>query len=261
MNLKINESSLGYILGMMTLYLALLFEEFVYAPWWVHLVLTWIFFQFLLLSMGLATWLSRGIPLFDTAKSRPWIRDLWLCQVSILIFCPMTPLLLAAYQAGWIHFDWHVQWPIWFWLPIECIVLFLINEIHFYWVHRMLHLPRLFAWVHAWHHRSRIPTAWSTYAFHPVEAFLLGTVIAIPLATGLFSPLALIVLPVLSLALNMVGHSSHIWSFPGAKILSQMSQDHFEHHFKNTKHYGFALGLWDRWWTRPSSSKPQKERL
>jgi Delta7-sterol 5-desaturase len=59
---------------------------------------------------------------------------------------------------------------------LELLALLVWNDIHFYAVHRTLHHPRLLHRVHAAHHQSVVTTPWSTYAFHPVEALLLGSV-------------------------------------------------------------------------------------
>ena len=48
----------------------------------------------------------------------------------------------------------------------------LLHDAWFYWTHRILHTKFLFRWVHRMHHESRVPTAFTGYSFHIVEAII-----------------------------------------------------------------------------------------
>ncbi len=54
---------------------------------------------------------------------------------------------------------------------IGLIALFvpIIHQAHFYCIHRLIHTPFLYKWVHSVHHRSVNPSPWSSLAMHPVE--------------------------------------------------------------------------------------------
>lgn len=54
---------------------------------------------------------------------------------------------------------------------IGLIALFVpvIHQAHFYCIHRLIHTPFLYKWVHSIHHRSINPSPWSSLAMHPVE--------------------------------------------------------------------------------------------
>lgn len=128
----------------------------------------------------------------------------------------------------------------------ELALLLVWNDIHFYAVHRTLHQPWLLRAVHMAHHRSVVTTPWSTYAFHPVEALLLGSVAIPPMLVWHFTPLALALLPVLSLTYNVVGHSNCRALPRGWRWLSN-SQDHHLHHACHRGNYGFLFTFMDRW--------------
>jgi sterol desaturase/sphingolipid hydroxylase (fatty acid hydroxylase superfamily) len=57
--------------------------------------------------------------------------------------------------------------PVWFVALMLLIPLF--REFHFHWVHRMLHWPPMYKWVHSLHHRNTNPGPWSGLSMHPVE--------------------------------------------------------------------------------------------
>jgi Delta7-sterol 5-desaturase len=129
---------------------------------------------------------------------------------------------------------------------LELGALLLWNDVHFYAVHRALHHPKLLHAVHAAHHQSVVTTPWSTYAFHPVEALLLGSVLLPPMLVWSFTPLALALLPVLSLTYNVVGHSN-CRALPKRWRWLSNAQDHHLHHACHRGNYGFLFTFMDRW--------------
>eukprot|EP01013_Petalomonas_cantuscygni_P016173 TRINITY_DN33128_c0_g1_i1.p1 TRINITY_DN33128_c0_g1~~TRINITY_DN33128_c0_g1_i1.p1 ORF type:complete len:419 (-),score=46.24 TRINITY_DN33128_c0_g1_i1:342-1598(-) len=72
-------------------------------------------------------------------------------------------------------------------LLIQVPVLVFFADLHFYAVHRLLHtnqvvagaIPGLYSAVHAVHHESYNPSAWSGLSFHPLESFLYFSVTSI----------------------------------------------------------------------------------
>jgi Delta7-sterol 5-desaturase len=131
-------------------------------------------------------------------------------------------------------------------VALELLALLVWNDIHFYAVHRTLHHPRLLRAVHAAHHQSVVTTPWSTYAFHPLEALLLGSVLLPPMLVWSFTPAALVLLPVLSLIYNAVGHSN-CRALPRRWRWLSNAQDHHLHHACHRGNYGFLFTFMDRW--------------
>lgn len=124
-------------------------------------------------------------------------------------------------------------------------VLNIWNEIHFFIVHRIMHTPWFMKNIHIIHHRSRIPTVFSVYSFHPLEAVLLSTV---PLTLILWlplSPLAIAIYPFTSIVLNLIGHCNYrIWGKPGPSWF-RLATSHNEHHVIGKQNFGFASPLLD----------------
>ena len=58
------------------------------------------------------------------------------------------------------------------WLAAFALVLPLLHELHFYCIHRLIHVPVLYKWVHSVHHNSVNPSPWSSLSMHPVEHLL-----------------------------------------------------------------------------------------
>ena len=47
-----------------------------------------------------------------------------------------------------------------------------IHEVHFFLIHRAIHWPPLYKWIHSVHHNSVNPSPWSSLSMHPVETFI-----------------------------------------------------------------------------------------
>lgn len=163
---------------------------------------------------------------------------------SILVFGIGLIVPWGLLRLGWAHFE---PDPSMWRMALEIGVLFLWNELHFYASHRLLH-TRLLRRFHVDHHRSHVPTPFSTYAFHPVEALMLGSVPLIPMLLHDFSFQALAVLPVMSIALNSLGHANYEFSLHApARGPLGASRRHQQHHARYHGNYGFLLPWFDRW--------------
>ncbi|KAJ9519878.1 hypothetical protein QJQ45_014604 [Haematococcus lacustris] len=53
-----------------------------------------------------------------------------------------------------------------------CAALDFLHDAWFYWTHRLLHCPALYRHVHYIHHKSSVPSAFTGYSFHVLEAAL-----------------------------------------------------------------------------------------
>lgn len=131
-------------------------------------------------------------------------------------------------------------------------ILTLWNEVHFYVVHRIMHLKFLMKHVHYIHHKSTVPTVYAVYSFHWVEATLLST---IPLTIVPFIPFSIVavfIYPLVSILLNFAGHCN--FRFGDGKGISWrlFGTAHNEHHSKGRKNYGFALNFLDKLFSKPN---------
>lgn len=220
-------------------------------PW---LVAAWGTAGFAALYFGGAglTWLlARGMArlgigrVVDTRPLRPGQlrREIGESCVSVLIFGIGTLLpwwLLAKGYATLAPAPSPLR------IGLEIVALFFWNELHFYLNHRLLHTPWLRRF-HVDHHRSVTPTPFSTYAFHPVEALMLGSVPIVPMLLHDFSLPALLTLPVLSIALNCLGHANYEFSRQSpARWPLSASRRHQLHHARYHGNYGFLLDVFDR---------------
>lgn len=55
-------------------------------------------------------------------------------------------------------------------LALLVLIVPMVQELHFFVIHRAIHWGPLYKWVHSVHHNSVNPSPWSSLSMHPVEA-------------------------------------------------------------------------------------------
>ncbi|HYI01712.1 sterol desaturase family protein [Hyalangium sp.] len=195
---------------------------------------------------SLGTWLARRVGprlglghVVDERSLRPGqVREeVGWSLVSIAIFGAYGALTLWLDARGLTHIRWELTAG---GLARDLLVLTIWNEVHFYACHRLLHTRWLFRHVHFMHHRSRVPTPFSTYSFHPVEATMLGSVMVTLQLFYDVSFWAAVTYPLVSLLMNTLGHLNYSF-FPGRwwnKPL-RAAEHHGLHHRKVNGNFGF----------------------
>jgi sterol desaturase/sphingolipid hydroxylase (fatty acid hydroxylase superfamily) len=89
---------------------------------------------------------------------------------SIPLWTLVEVALLHVYAAGMVPWLTFAQNPVW--LVVLTLLAPAIHEVHFFAIHRLIHTPFLYKWVHSVHHNSVNPSPWSSLSMHPVEGFL-----------------------------------------------------------------------------------------
>lgn len=93
--------------------------------------------------------------------------------------------ILTAWEVvtHWLFANGHIAWLRWSEHPVWIVVIFLLipiwRELHFYTVHRLIHVPQLYKLVHALHHRNTNPSPWSGLSMHPLEHLVYFSAVAI----------------------------------------------------------------------------------
>jgi sterol desaturase/sphingolipid hydroxylase (fatty acid hydroxylase superfamily) len=89
---------------------------------------------------------------------------------GVPIWTALEVLVLWAFANGYAPWLSFAQHPVY--LAFLCLVVPVIHEFHFYCIHRLIHVPALYKWVHSVHHNSVNPSPWSSLSMHPVEHLL-----------------------------------------------------------------------------------------
>jgi Delta7-sterol 5-desaturase len=178
--------------------------------------------------------------------------DIDLSVLSSIIFALGAAAVMSAYDRGLTALYTDVnQYPLWY-LGLSYIIVIVLQDSYFYFLHRLLHRPALFQWWHQGHHRSRHPTPWTSFAFDLPEAiahlmFLAGIIFVMPLHfITLIAVLSTMTVWAVVNHLQLDGLPPgfpHHWCgrwFTGPA-------HHTIHHRQYSLHYGLYFTFWDRW--------------
>jgi Delta7-sterol 5-desaturase len=142
-------------------------------------------------------------------------------------------------------------WP---YFIFTTFLMFVIDDTYFYWTHRMLHNRTLFERVHHVHHESVDPTSFSAYAFHPLEAFVIGGSMLSFIPIFMLIPLhpaAVAVFAVGSVMFNVIGHLGYeLYPARWNRIPLLRWKTPAMHHYLHHQMVGGNYGLYFRWWDK-----------
>ncbi len=185
-------------------------------------------------------------------KQGQFKKEVGWSMLTAAIFSVTGALMGLLWQKGYtkIYDDIHA-YPLW-WLPVSLVIALVVHETYYYWLHRWMHLPRIFRLVHKVHHDSNITSPWTAFSFHPLEGIL----------QALFLPVLLVVMPmqlyVLIIHLTIMTFSSvinhlDIEVYPAGfhkNVIGRWligATHHSLHHKQFKYNYGLYFTFWDKW--------------
>ena len=131
------------------------------------------------------------------------------------------------------------------------MALLVLHDAYFYWTHRFMHLRGVFGWVHARHHEARTPSAWTAFAFHPLESLIqLGIypliAFTVPVHIHVFG--LFLAATALQSALIHCGHRLCVRDRgEGLDRFLLTSEEHDAHHRTGRGEYALYFLWWDEW--------------
>jgi lathosterol oxidase len=140
----------------------------------------------------------------------------------------------------------------WGYLFFSVVLIILVHDTYFYWMHRLMHHQRIYRWVHRVHHLSTNPSPWAAMAFHPIEAVLEAGIIVVVAFLFPVHPLAIGLFLLFMMIYNVYGHLGYELyprGFSRSRIGKWIntSVNHNMHHQYFTGNYGLYFLFWDRW--------------
>lgn len=151
------------------------------------------------------------------------------------------------------------KYGIWY-LPLSFVILSLLHETYYYWMHRWMHNPKVFKKVHKVHHDSLVPSPWTAFSFHPweslLEAFIVPAILII-LPVNIFVLGLYLIFMTLSSVINHLDIEVYPKSFLNShfgKLFIGATHHHF-HHAEFKTNYGLYFTFWDKWMNTESKTK------
>lgn len=183
---------------------------------------------------------------WDHAQIRRELKNaLYTISVSALFSLLVLYLSTHGYTRLYTDFSLHP-----FWSLGGFFVLLLIDDAWFYWMHRLLHHPKLYTLIHLEHHKSVDVIPFTSLSFHWLEPLLL-TVWIVPASFVL--PIYVPALVLVQLWGTLDNLKSHLgmelypawWNRSWLRWLTS-STHHNMHHSQVHGNYGVHFRWWDR---------------
>jgi Delta7-sterol 5-desaturase len=185
------------------------------------------------------------------ASNKDVQREVSFSLLTTAVYATVALFTVQLEQAGYTTFYSGLDaFPLWY-TALSLPLILVLHDAYFYWVHRLMHIKRLFRLFHLTHHRSHTPTPWAAYAFAPGEAVLMACFV--PLYAWLFPvhELVLFVFLITMILRNAMGHSGiefhpQWWVDSPWDFLTTVTH-HDLHHQRGRGNYGLYFTWWDRW--------------
>jgi Delta7-sterol 5-desaturase len=224
----------------------ILFSVFVLSYFLFGTLLHWFFYV-----RKSPRWEERKI--FSKSYSRSQLRkEIKWSIFSSVVFAFSGSLMGYLWQKGFTRVYLDIGDLGWWYLPVSLLVLLVLQETYYYWIHRWMHLPTMYRLVHKVHHDSHIISPWTAFSFHPMEAVVHAA----------FLPLVLLIVPLhpvtilfLLIIMTVSGFINHL----GYEVYPEKFDRHYigkwligaTHHARHHKQYQYNFGLyftfWDKW--------------
>jgi len=170
-------------------------------------------------------------------------------MTSIRAFPGMTLLTLPWFQAevmGYSKLYDDVGKHGWGYLVFSIFFFLLFTDYCIYWVHRSLHHPSVYKYVHKPHHKWLIPTPFASHAFHPLDGYLQSVpyhffIFVFPMHRILY----LVLFVVVNLWAIFIHDSDMITGHPLEHVINGPAH-HTLHHLYFTVNYGQYFTWSDR---------------
>jgi lathosterol oxidase len=185
------------------------------------------------------------------ASRSDYIREIFYSVQTTFVFTVIAYLVLYTPVKNITRVYTSVaDYPTW-WLFVSVALSLVIHDTYFYWMHRLLHHPKLFKHTHLLHHRSTNPSPWASYSFHFIEAWAEGGVLLIIMMVLPMHVISISLFTLVGFAINVYGHLGYEIAPKWLRNtflfeLSNTSVHHNLHHSKFNGNYGLYFRFWDR---------------
>ena len=178
-------------------------------------------------------------------------REITHSVITVMVYATVALVTIALIDRGAMRLYMDPGQYGWLYLMLTVPLMLILHDAYFYWVHRLMHHPRIFHRVHRLHHLSRTPTTWAAYSFSVWEAFAMTIFVPVVMAVIPIHPIALFVFLAIMIVRNAMGHSGvefHPIGWVDSPLDALTTVTHHDlHHQKFHGNYGLYFTWWDRW--------------
>ncbi|ESY63561.1 desaturase [Mesorhizobium sp. LNHC252B00] len=180
--------------------------------------------------------------------------------------CSAVPIWTAVEAATWwLYANGYLPYVAFAKHPVYFVALLILvpawRELHFYLIHRLIHVGPLYHWVHKLHHNNINPGPWSGLSMHPVEHFLYftGVVIHFVVPSHPLHSMFQLMHAGLSPAKSHVGFDKMV--VDGDHMIDTDNYYHYLHHKYFEVNYGEKRIPLDEWFGTFHDGSPESDEV
>jgi lathosterol oxidase len=193
---------------------------------------------------------SKGFHFGDQVRDNMF----WVLSGTVAFLTLYEVLMMWAYANGIATTATFNESPVWFVLILLVIPGW--TGMHFYWQHRMFHIPMFYKLGHHWHHKNINVGPWSGAAVHPFENLVWFSAVLVLLLVS-SHPVHAIFLMQLHVITAITTHSGYDRLFVAKGIKFRLGDFYHQlHHRFYDCNYGTSSAPWDRWFNTYHDGTP-----
>lgn len=239
---QVNTNPIGHLLVLFVIFSIAIFVRYVIVSYLYH----YTFFS------AFRNYFSSRFLHQKKLKKKQVRSELYWSFISGVIFSGFALLVYFLIQNGHsqIYQSFHAH-SVWY-FPVSIFLFLFIQDTYYYWIHRGMHHPKVYRYVHLVHHKSVHTSAFTAFSFHPLETVLQALffpMIICVLPMHLYAFLSTLAIMTLSATINHAG----VEIFPKNNLGEWLQKTiigathHDAHHTKFHYNYGLYFTFWDRW--------------
>jgi Delta7-sterol 5-desaturase len=150
-------------------------------------------------------------------ETQAW-REIGYSFITSIIFAVVGTSVLIVWQKGYTQVYTNFSEHSLLWWGFSVILVLFVHETYYYWLHRLMHQPLIYKWVHKAHHDSITTSAWTSFSFHPTESIL----------QAVFLPVLCLVVPLHTSALVVI-----LLTMTTTSVINHLNTELYPKNFNN----------------------------
>lgn len=183
-------------------------------------------------------------------KSGQFRKEIKWSLINAFLFSIVGAISFIAWQNGFLKVYLNFSLFDFFYFPFSILVFLFLQETYYYWLHRWMHLPSIFRYVHLIHHESKISSPFTAFSFHPIEGLLQAIFLPILLVFIPIHLYALIFILIIMSITSVINHLDiEIYPQRRFRLLGRFvigASHHALHHSEFKYNFGLYFTFWDR---------------